>query len=229
MLTKLILLSPNDYDRIKKDCYMGHSSSKSSKSKKELLKDWYEIRQRSLEQSIQNRKHMRDIDSQPAEAKKIKSPIKIKQPNSDVKSDDEFDDFTAPSSSEEENMYTASEDDDQMDIDVTPYTKKALNFDEKIITEEKNKEKKRRDRKRHLKYDLSRDFDKEKFTPGKSSVKRPPPRKIRRKPKEMYVENPERKQSLRPKKENADQRGGGDGRRKTKLKLKFIKHWETIQ
>lgn len=198
MLTKLILLSPNDYENIKKECFKEQPKSNQHKigekmSKSELLKDWYEIRERTLQQNLQNRKNMRQKDSAPIKTKKTSgiqtSPVKtspVKKSSIKQKPD------TASSDSEKEetplrvkkklHYFTANNAEDADDDELKPH-------------------------------DMSDD------------QARPVVKKRRRRPVDIYKENTERKKSLREKKTKtpgSNQRGEGS------RNFSFIKHWVSI-
>lgn len=241
MLTKLILLSPNDYEQIKKECYKDQQSSEQKihvrkPSESELLKEWYAIRQRSLEQSIQNRKHMRDIDIEPKPAKQSNQAetqtMPIKMSHNGGYESTHNDGFNSPPpifSSSSSNNETEEEEEPLQNINTTPrqikkelFTNKFLDradiYDPRDIQSKLEESLSRRRGARKRSHDITRDFGKGDTPNIKNSERRPVERK-KRKQKE-YIANSEKKRSLRERK----QKGNGSAQQT----FKFIKKWVSI-
>lgn len=107
MLTKMILLTPNDFEAIKNE-YLGTSNVVSNQkipkkmSKAEILRDWMQIRSGLVQDNLQRRKNLRDfqrLDKHETVVKKVK-----KEEKTPSEGENEEDSFFTGSEGEDENM-----------------------------------------------------------------------------------------------------------------------------
>lgn len=257
MLTKLILVSPDDYQRMKDNCSENNLKSSSNNKNKEekmtrseILREWMLIKDKAIRESTQNRKRFREKDvttvsnnkksfasTQTSPKKKSESPSPNKIDNSDTITTLDF--------------TTADEDDEVDEQDQSPKTppthviRELYNFfvgDEKKSektpsgqTEKKTStqsEKKSEKRKSiiQLEKPSNSSFGENQTLKmdASSSESIKKPARRRRKASELYSEDPDRMQTLRVKRFDPFLKFQQKGGSNYNNNFKFIKQWESI-
>lgn len=214
MLTKLILLSPSDYQNIKNELSNTNSDTPRPKlseetPKTEVMKEWLKIRNQMVADSLHRRKYLREHEEKPSaptskrsldddddddddfiDPKKVKTEKKTKKKHKKkkVKKEKKSDD-----SDGDETFFTGEEDDS--DVPETPKSP--------VV-----------DAKRKLFKTDPTETNKNTYKKSKSKSRRE-----RRRKNKIYEENLERRATLRPKKKKQSGQG---------VNFKFIKFWDSL-